>query len=83
MAKKYIQYLETDTLKGYDVLLNDYEKGFTKKEYDEFFDLLKKELVPFVKKITSLKPLDDSFVYKNIVLINKRICSLFDGCDVF
>lgn len=48
--KKYIQYLETDTLKGYDVLLNDYEKGFTKKEYDEFFDLLKKELVPFVKK---------------------------------
>ena len=25
--KKYIQYLETDTLKGYDVLLNDYEKG--------------------------------------------------------
>ncbi|CDC71442.1 zn-dependent carboxypeptidase [Staphylococcus sp. CAG:324] len=62
--KKYIQYLETDTLKGYDVLLNDYEKGFTKKEYDEFFDLLKKELVPFVKKITSLKPLDDSFVYK-------------------
>ncbi|MFR5892143.1 MAG: hypothetical protein ACLUG4_06680 [Bacilli bacterium] len=70
--KKYIKYLETDNLKGYDVLLNDYEKGFTRKEYDEFFDVLKKELVPFVKKITSLKPFDDSFVYKNMILTSKK-----------
>lgn len=27
--RKYISYLETEELKGYNVLLNDYEKGFT------------------------------------------------------
>ncbi len=63
--KKYIKYLETDTLKGYDVLLNDYEKGFTSKEYDDFFNTLKKELVPFVKEITSKNVIDDSFVKLN------------------
>lgn len=53
--KKYIKYLETDELKGYNVMLNDFEKGFTVKEYDNFFDVLKKELVPFVKKVTQIK----------------------------
>lgn len=53
--RKYIKYLETDELKGYDVLLDEYEHGFTQKEYDEFFDLLKKELVPFIQKVTSTK----------------------------
>ncbi|QSX04754.1 carboxypeptidase M32 [Sedimentibacter sp. zth1] len=53
--KKYTKYLETDKLKGYDVLLDQYEHGYTTKEYDEFFNLLKKELVPFVKKVTAKK----------------------------
>lgn len=53
--KRAAKYLESDTLKGYDVLLDMYEEGMTKKEYDAFFDLLKKELVPFVKEITSKK----------------------------
>lgn len=63
--RKYAKYLETETLKGYDVLLDDFEPGFTTKEYDEFFGVLKKELVPFVKKVTS-KNLDynDSFEKK-------------------
>lgn len=51
--KKYMKWQESDELKGYDILLDEYERGFTTKEYDEFFDLLKKELVPFVKQITS------------------------------
>ena len=63
--RKYISYLETEELKGYNVLLNDYEKGFTMKEYDEFFNALKKDLVPFVKEITSKNIIDDSFVTKN------------------
>lgn len=54
-TKKFAKYLETDELKGYNILLDDYERGFTTKEYDEFFGLLKKELVPFVKEITSRK----------------------------
>lgn len=61
--KKYINYLETDTLKGYNVLLNDYEKGFTTDEYNKFFAVLKEELVPFVKRITSQKQVNDEFNY--------------------
>lgn len=53
--RKYVSYLETDELKGYNVLLDEYESGFTTKEYDAFFDLLKERLVPFVRKITALQ----------------------------
>lgn len=53
--KKIVKYLETDELKGYDVLLDRYEKGFTTKEYDAFFNKLRTELVPFFKKITKIK----------------------------
>ena len=35
--KKLVKYLETDDLKGYDVLLDMYEEGFGVKEYDLFF----------------------------------------------
>ena len=49
------KYLETEKLKGYDVLLNMFEKGYTQVEYDEFFSKLKEKLVPFVKKVCSLK----------------------------
>ena len=52
--KKMMKYLETDTLKGYDVLLDQYEEGATQKLYDEFFGVLKKDLVPFVLKVASL-----------------------------
>ena len=53
--RKEIKYLETETLKGYDVLLNMYERGYTQKEYNEFFNTLKEELVPFVKEICAIK----------------------------
>ena len=33
-------------------MLDDYEKGFSMKKLDEFFGLLKEELVPFLKKVT-------------------------------
>lgn len=49
--RKEAKWLETDSLKGYDVLLNNFEKGYTQKEYDEFFILLKKELVPFIQQV--------------------------------
>lgn len=71
--KKYIKYLETEELNGYNVLLNDYEKGFTKKEYDEFFNLLKEKLVPFVKKVTSSKSINDDFIKKNFDIHKQKI----------
>jgi carboxypeptidase Taq len=53
--RKYMVYVETDRLKGYNVLLDEYEKGMTMAEYDKFFEVIKKDLVPFVKDITSRK----------------------------
>jgi carboxypeptidase Taq len=38
--RKLVQYLEEAHLKGYDLLLDMYEEGFTQKEYDFFFDTL-------------------------------------------
>ncbi len=64
-TRKYTKYLETENLKGYNILLDDFEPGFTTEEYDEFFGVLKKELVPFVKEITSRKlTYNDSFENK-------------------
>jgi carboxypeptidase Taq len=51
--KKLTLYLETPTIKGYDVLLNLYEEGANTVLYDEFFQLIKEKLVPIVK---NLKP---------------------------
>ncbi|MCK4552445.1 MAG: carboxypeptidase M32 [Tenericutes bacterium] len=39
----------------YDTLLDDYEEGMSTIEYDEFFNYLRKELVPFVKKVLEEK----------------------------
>lgn len=43
--------LATDELKGYDVLLNSFEEGMKAEDYDKFFDTLKRDLVPFAKKV--------------------------------
>lgn len=54
IQKQIIKYLETDELKGYDVLLDQYEEGMTMKKYDAFFSLLKTELTPLIKKISEV-----------------------------
>ena len=52
-------------IKAYDILLDDYEEGMNIKKYDEFFSLIKKELLPLIKKIDKKKGyIDDSFLYK-------------------
>ena len=49
----------------YNVLLDDFEEGMNIKKYDEFFSLIKKELLPLIKKINKKKDyIDDSFLYK-------------------
>ncbi|MDY0277340.1 MAG: carboxypeptidase M32 [Acholeplasma sp.] len=50
--KRIIELFETDTLKGYDVLLDIYEEGSSVAFYDNFFENLKNELVPFVMEVT-------------------------------
>ena len=49
------KYLEQPGKTGYDVLLDRFEPGFLKRDYDGFFDLLRRELVPFAAKINASK----------------------------
>lgn len=53
--KEMIKYLETEELKGYDVLLNEYHESLKMEDYDEFFNLIKEELVPFISEIEKVK----------------------------
>lgn len=50
--KKFAGYQAKDGQRMYDVMLDNYEKGFSVEKLDEFFGLLKKELVPFLKRVT-------------------------------
>lgn len=50
-CRKSTQWLQTEQLRGYDVLLDQYEPHFTTKQYDAFFDLLREKLVPVIKRV--------------------------------
>lgn len=52
-CRKQTKWLETDELKGYDVLLDQYEPHYTQAKYDAFFKVLREKLVPFVKEKTA------------------------------
>ena len=48
----------------YDLALDDFEEGMDRKKYDAFFSLVKKELLPLIRKIERKKGfIDDSFLY--------------------
>ncbi len=49
--KKFAGYRAKKGQKLYDVMLDHYEKGFSMEKLDEFFGLLKKELVPLLHRI--------------------------------
>lgn len=51
-CRKQTVWLATDTVKGYDVLLDMYEPHYNQAKYDKFFDVLREKLVPFVKEKT-------------------------------
>ncbi len=48
--KKFALYYNSNN-DPYDTLLDSFEEGMGTKEYDAFFNQLKEELVPFVKKV--------------------------------
>ena len=49
--KKLMEYWMTDTLKGFDVILDDMEEGYNQKMYDDFFLKIENDLLPFFQKI--------------------------------
>ena len=61
--KKFASYRAGGDRKLYDVMLDNYEKGFDIEKLDLFFDNLKAELVPFLKQVTSAgKTINDDFL---------------------
>ena len=50
-VKKFAGYKQKEGQKLYDVLLNDYEEGFTVEILDEFFEKLRNALLPLVQEI--------------------------------
>ena len=59
--RRFIKYFDTD-MEPYDVLLDNFEEGMNMVKYDEFFDTLKRDLVPFVRKVLKEgKPLNKDF----------------------
>lgn len=64
--KKYVEYVKTAERSGYNVLLDEYEDGSSISFYDEFFNELRKEIVPLVKKIK------EAGYHHNENLLNKK-----------
>ena len=62
-SKKLYTYRGKD-IPVYDQMLDDFEPGMTRAKYDEFFKALKERLVPLIKKVTSARQIEDSFLYK-------------------
>ena len=48
--RRFVSYYGIDD-DPYNVMLDEFEEGMSMKEYDQFFDALKNDLVPFVRKV--------------------------------
>ncbi len=53
--KRFAGYRAKDGQKKYDVMLNDYEPGFSMELLDSFFEVIRKEIVPLLKAVQSSK----------------------------
>lgn len=53
--RKFMKYRGVDEKDIYNSLLHDYEMGFGEEELDAFFESMKKEIIPMVKKIMEKK----------------------------
>jgi carboxypeptidase Taq len=62
LKKAFIDHFDLD-MEPYNVLLDDFEEGFTMEMYDAFFDTLRRDLVPFVKDVLeNKKAFNDAFI---------------------
>ena len=70
---KKIAYKRNPSKDPYDLYLDDFEEGMTKKDYDAFFNLIREELSPLVKKIAlKQEEIDDSFLYLNYPIAKQK-----------
>lgn len=71
--RRYAAWEETDSLKGYDILLDEYEEGMTSEKYDAFFARVREELVPFLKEVLrAQKPVHPAFATRRFPAEKQR-----------
>jgi len=77
-TKKFAAYKQKEGQKLYDVMLNDFEEGFTMEILDEFFGKLREALVPMIQKIREKKDfIDTSFLHKSYDIETQKKLSRF------
>lgn len=59
MSKQVYRYKNPD-VEVYDQMLDDYEEGMNMELYDQFFNLIKEELVPLIKQIKDLDEINNN-----------------------
>ncbi len=62
----------------YDTLIDNFEEGFDKKDYDAFFDELKKHLIPLIKKVySSPKKIRTDFLFRKVSISKQEVFSKY------
>lgn len=59
--KKFAGYRKKEGQQLYNILLDDFEEGFTMEKLDVFFDKVKTSIIPLLKEITNKKEIDKSY----------------------
>lgn len=79
--KKFATYRQKKGQPLYEVLLHDFEPSFTMEQIDSFFALIKKELVPLIRQITSKNVvIDRSFNHRSYDIdLQREFCIWLSG----
>ena len=72
-TRKFAAYKNPD-MPAYEVLLDNYEKGLSTQVLDQFFGMLRKEIVPMIEKAGKQKPLP-AFVNAECDVNSQRVLS--------
>lgn len=76
-SKKFADYGAKEGQKRYDVLLDDYEESFSMEVLDSFFDKLKAEIIPLLRKIQKQPQIEDGFLFLNYDIQKQKEFSRF------
>ena len=77
-ARKFAGYKAKEGQALYDALLEEYEKGFSMKELDRFFAILKEEIRPLLEGAAKrTDQVDDHFLYGHFTVEKQREFSGF------
>lgn len=77
--KEVLNYLDK-SCSDYDYLLDQHEMGTNQKMYDEFFYLIKKELLPLIQRIQKAKQIDNSILLEKYD-VNEQELFMRELCD--